>query len=460
MKTDLKKLEKSEIEIHFELDEKEFAKYIDKALDHLKEHVRMDGFRPGSVPKDMVKKKVGNENLLMEAGDLAVKENYTKFVNENSLEPISQPEVQILKIVPIEEQSRIRDGETIGTKGPAFIFKVKVAVLPEIELPDYRKITFQVKSKEVSVGPEEVEDALNYLQKNRAKFTTEDRPSKANDFVEIEYENENINSGKKIKDKFVISEGGFMKDFEDNLIGMKAGQEKEFKMKFPDLPAQAGNTPNKALAGKESNFKVKMISVQKMELPEINDEFAKSLGVFDSLIALKENLKEGITMEKKESEKQQKRAEILNKISEKVFDLPAQAGLPEKMAQYEQERLFEDLKNQIENFSAKGESASGGRITFEEYLNSIKKTEEEIKNSFKLEAERRIKNFLVLRQIGKVENIEVLPVELEEEINKTIKDYSKEQLGKIDIEQLKEYTKSEIYNEKVFQFLEKLSQAN
>ena len=431
MKTELKKLPKSQIEIEFELTGEEFQEYIEKALLHLKEHVKIDGFRKGNVPKEMVEKEVGQENLLMEAGDLAVKKSYAKFVTENKLEPIGEPEVQIVKIA----------------KGNPLLFKVKVSVLPDIELPNYKKIASQVKSSNILVDQKEIEEALRYLQKSRAKFSQEDRPAEAKDFVEIEYQNKDINGGKEIKDKFILGEGGFLKDFEDNIIGMKAGQEKEFISKFPE------NTPNKTLAGKDSNFKVKMISVQKMELPEINDEFAKALGVFDNVGSLKENLKEGITMEKNEEERQRKRGEMVSKITEKVkFDLP------EKMVEYEQARLFEDLKNQI---------AKNFKMPFEDYLSSIKKTEEEIKASFTLEAEKRIKNFLVLRQIGKVENIEVSEKELEEEMNKALKKYSiptgrqaKDQLEKIDINELKDYNKGAIFNEKVFQFLENASQIN
>ena len=432
MKTELKKLPKSEIEIDFELTAEEFSKYVDRALEHLKDHVKMDGFRQGMVPKEMVEKKVGQENLLMEAGDLAVKESYSKFVKENNLEPIGNPDVQIKKIPASRSFS---EG---GAKEDTFSFTVKVALLPEIKLPDYKKIASGIKNNEISVTEKEIEDAINYLQKSRAKFSQVNRPAENKDFVEIEYQNEHINQGKIVNDKFILGEGGFLKDFEDNIIGMKSGEEKEFMSKFPE------NNPNKALTGKESKFKVKMISVQKMELPEINDEFAKSLGVFDSLVALKENLNEGITMEKQETERQRKRGEILSKVSENItFDLP------EKMLAYEQEKLFGDLKNQItHNF----------KISFEDYLIQIKKTEEEIKASFKLEAEKRIKNFLVLREIGKKENIEVSNQELEEEMNKEIKKYSKDQLDKIDIAELREYTKGAIFNEKVFQFLEKLSQ--
>lgn len=420
MKANLKKLPKSQIEVDFKLTAEEFNKYIDRALERLKSYVKMEGFRPGHVPKELAEKRVGQENLLMEAGDLAVKDNYTKFVNENNLEPIGQPQVKILKIA----------------KGSEFLFSVNVSVLPEIELPDYKKIASQVKAKEISVEEKEIEDAINYLQKSRAKFSQVDRGAEENDFVEIEYQSKDINTNQPVKDRFILGQAKFMKGFEDNLAGMKAGEEKEFNLKFPE------NTLNN-LRSEEGKFRVKMISVQEMELPEVSDEFAKSLGIFDSLAALKNNLREGITMEKQEAEKQRKREEILSKISEKI-----RFQLPEKMVEYEEKKMLEDLKNSV---------AQNFRITLEEYLKSIKKTEQELKKSFRQRAEKRVKNFLILRQIGKAENTEVSNGEMEAEINKIVKNYSKEQLGKIDINKLKEYTKGTIYNEKVFEKLESFS---
>ena len=425
MKTEIKKLPKSEIEIQFELTAEEFEKHFQKALEYFKEHVKMDGFRKGQVPAKMVEEKVKPEELLMEAGDIAVKAVYPKFVEENKLQPIGDPEVQIKKIA----------------KGNEFLFTVKVAVLPEIKLPDYKEIASKIKAGNVEVTEKEIQETIDYLQKSRAKFTTEDRPAKEKDFVEIEYSNKDINGGKVIKDRFIMGQGGFLEDFEQNVIGMKAGEEKEFSAKFPD------NTPRKDLAGKNADFKVKMLSVQKMELAPVDDEFAKSLGAFDTLVALKENLKEGITLEKIESEKQRSRAEMLEKISTKTeFDIPA------KMVEYEQARLLDELKVQAMNrFSALGGPASG----WENYLASVKKTEEEMKATYKLEAEKRIKNFLVLREIGKAENVEVTDQEIQEEMQKITKRQPFDSAqGKIDIGRLTEYSKGALFNEKVFVKLE------
>ncbi len=446
MKINSKKLEKSQIEIEFELTPEEFQEHFNHALEHLKHHVKVDGFREGKAPASMVEEKIKPEVLLMEAGDHAVHHVYTNYVRENNLELIGQPEVSIIKIA----------------KGNPFIFKAKITVLPDVELPDYKEIVKKVRKSfdaaqggEISVTDQEVQDALNYLQKTKAKFTLKNDVAQKGDFVEIEYYSPQLDQGKaapqsgaslapkgrEAKDRFILGEGGMIKDFEENVVGMKAGEEKEFSVKFPE------NSVRKDLAGKDIVFKVKMVSVQKMELPEINDEFAKQLEslpagrqAFDTLVALKASMKEGMTIEKKEEAKQKNRGEILEKIVEK-----SKIEVPETMVKYEQERLFEDLKNKITQTS---------KATFEEYLSTIKQTEEQIKETYQKEAEKRIRKFLVLREIGKKENIEVTDAEVEEEVIKSIKNYSKEDLAKIDINQLKEYTKGVIINEKIFKKLE------
>lgn len=422
MEVKQKNLGKSQVELEFELTSEEFLEHYKHAIEHLKGHIKVDGFREGKAPASMVEEKLKPEALLMEAGDHAVRHVYSDYVKGGKIEPVGHPEVSIVKIA----------------KGSPFVFKATVTMLPKVELPDYKEIAKTVKGKEVSVTEEEVQDSLNYLQKSRAKLSQKEGSAENKDYVEIEYSCKEVNGGQLVKDQFVLGEGGFLKGFEEAITGMKAGEEKEFKATFPE------NSPQKNLAGKEADFKVKVISVQKMELPEINDEFAKQLGAFDTLVALKASMKEGITAEKQEAEKQRKRGEILEKIAEK-----AKFEMPEAMVEYEKQRLFDDLKNKIN---------SQLKIGFEQYLASIKKTEQEIKETFQKEAEKRLRGFLVLRELGRQESVQVADEEVEEEVTKSIKNYSKEQLDKIDISELKEYTKGVLQNEKVFQKLESFSQ--
>jgi len=434
MKTEQKKLEKSQIEITFELTADEFKEHTSHALEHLKHHVKVDGFREGKAPASMVEEKLKPEALLMEAGDHAVQHVYSDYIRENKLEPVGNPEVSIVKIA----------------KGSEFIFKAVITLLPEVELPDYKEIASKIKGQEVSVTDQEIQDTLNYLQKSRAKFTAKNDVAAKKDFVDLIYQSKDLSDNKEFQDKFILGEGGFMKGFEEAIEGMKDGEEKTFKITV------GKDFADKGLAGKEMEFKVKLVSVQKMELPEINDEFAKGLGqsvrassetgapasAFDGLVTLKASMKEGMTAEKKEAEKQRRRGEFLEKIVEKT-----KVELPDTIVNYEQEQLLADLKNRINQ---------NMKISFEKYLATVKQTEEQIKETFKKEAEKRIKGFLVLKELGKKENIEVSEKEVDEEIEKATKNYAKEDLAQIDINQFREYTKGVIYNEKVFKILENL----
>ena len=421
MKVEQKKLPKSQIELTFELTADEFKEHYGHALEHLKHHVKVDGFRQGKAPATMVEDQIKPEALLMEAGDHSVSHVYHDYIAEQKLEPIGNPEVKIIKIA----------------KGSEFVFTATITALPDVELPDYKEIAKTVKGQEISVTDQEVQDTLNYLQKSRAKFTAKDGVAENKDFVDIIYQSPDFENGKEFQDKFILGEGGFMKGFEDNIVGMKVGEEKEFNVIFNK------DAPKAELAGREMQFKVRLVSVQKMELPKINDEFAKQLGAFDTLVALKTNMKEGITAEKTEAEKQRRRGEILEKISEK-----SKIEIPEVMINYEKENLLEDLKNRV---------TQGMKISFEKYLTTIKQTEEQIKETYQKEAEKRLKGYLVLRELGKAEKVEVSDKEIDQELEKATKNYTKEQLSQIDINQFREYTKGVLFNEKTFQILEGFS---
>jgi len=190
MEVKQKKLPNSQIELEFELTADEFKEHTLHAVEHLKHHVKIDGFREGKAPSAMVEEKLKPEALLMEAGDHAVQHVYTEYILENKLEPVGQPEVSIVKIA----------------KGSEFIFKAVITVLPNVELPNYKEIAKTVKGKDITITEEEVQDAINYLQKTRAKFTLKNDVAENKDFVEVEYSSKDIdNEGMtKIKNDFVV----------------------------------------------------------------------------------------------------------------------------------------------------------------------------------------------------------------------------------------------------------------
>jgi len=428
MNFSIKRLPKSQIEISVEVSKESFGEYFNKAILELGKNIEAKGFRTGKVPKEIIESKLDKNRILQTAAQIAVEESYKKIVaqlaNENKVEIISQPKVEVLKLA----------------LGNPFVFKCKVSILPEIDLPDYKKITSKIKKNDVSVKEKEVEDSLVFLQKSRAKFTPLQKPAQKEDFVEVEYESPQINSSKKITDKFVLGKGRFIPGFEEKLIGMKMGEEKEFTLPFPQ------NSFKKDLAGKEVDFKVKLVAVQKMELPEVNDEFARSLGEFKDLPSLKENVKEGLKKEKEAEETQR----FYNKVLEEVAQ-NAKFETPEVLIEIERENLFKDLKEKINK---------NLKISFEEYLTSIKQSEKQFRESFQKEAEKRVKNFLVLKEIGKREKITVVEEEIVEEMNKALKNYKKTEIEKVDTPELKEYIKGVIYNKKVFQRLGTFSEKN
>lgn len=424
MKSTVKKLPESKVELEVEIPSEEFNHFIERATLSVGKDLEVDGFRKGKAPKEVVEQKIGKENILVEAADLAIKENYTKAVLDNKIEAISQPEIDILKLAA----------------GNPLIFRAKTSVLPEIKLRDYKEIAKKVERKEVSVEDKEIDNALKWLQKSRAKLTLKNGAVEKGDYVEVEYWSPQIKELSQTeikKDSFILGEGRFIPGFEDNLIGMEAKEkEKEFSLILPE------NYAVKELAGKKVDFKVKVKSVQKVEPPKINDDFAKSLGKSESLEELRKNIKEGLTSEKKQAESQRVRNEILDKISQDTgFEVS------KVLIEREQKVMMDNFKQEV---------SEKINIPLKDYLDKIKKTEQEIFNSFSEEAKKKVRNFLILREIGKRENIEVSDEEVREEMNKILKHYSvSEKTEKdIDIERLKEYSRGVLKNEKIFALLE------
>ncbi len=473
MEVKINRLPGSQIEFEIEVPVEEFNNFIERATLNLGENLEIKGFRKGNVPKDIVEKEIGPEKILVEAADLAIKENYKRAVLENKIEVISQPEIKIKKMA----------------RGNPLVFLAKTAILPEIKLGNYKKIAVKIKKKEIVVTEKEIDDALRWLQKSRAKFTLKNRAAEKGDFVEIEYWLPQINAKKEgfsQKDAFILGEGRFIPGFEEQLVGMKAGEEKKGvsitipenqyrnlfsgKMQAPleITKAKKKHRENKSLTGqgKKVVFRVKMNLIQNIELPEINNQFAQSLGDFKDLIALKENIKKGLNLEKDRTESQRVRNEILDKINEAT-----DCEIPEILIKREQNQMIENFKKNVsENLNPVRDSgdrektqrngiSNGVKISFEEYLKKLEKTEKEILDSFLPEAQKKIKNFFILREIGEREQIEVSETEIREEVNKILEQYPsvKGAQKELDPERLKEYTKEVIKNEKIFQLLEDLA---
>jgi len=436
MQISIQKLPGPKLEIKIEVSAGEFNGFYQKAIFNLGKDLEMPGFRKGKVPKEIIEKAASQEKILKEAVGLAVKESYLKAILENKIEALGQPEIYDL---------------SYGSSEKGLEFKAKVSIMPEVKLPDYKEIASKVKRNKIEVSEKEVEDTLRWLQKSKAKFTLKNSPAEKGDWVEIEYSRESASAevgpqlakDETYKDAFILGEGHFASGFENNLIGMKAGQEKEFQLSVKGQPLRDGFPENLREAIPEVlQIKVKMRSVQNMELPEINDEFAKNLGNFQNLNALKQSIEGGIRQEKEIQEAQRVRQEILEKISQKT-----EMEIPEILIKEQKKRYLENLKREV------GQNL---KVSFEEYLKKLNKTEPELLSSFQEQAQKQVENSLVLREIQKKENIKVAEEEVNEEVNKFLKNYPnpEETQKKFDPEQLKSYTEEVIKQEKVFQLLE------
>jgi trigger factor len=423
MKYIIKNLPKSQIEMQFSVEAGELVKFYKEAILEFANQIKIEGFRPGHVPENVIEQKVGKMVILEEAAEHAISENYRKAVLESKITPISQPQVEILKLAPENPLE----------------FKVLVSVLPEIKLPDYQKITGAIERKKIVVEEKEIEDSLNWLQKSRAKFSLKNGPAAKGDFVEIEYSSPLLENGKTYNDAFVLGEGKFLPGFEENLENLKDGEQKEFSVNFP------ADYPHKPLSGKEVNFKAKVKAVQKAELPEMTDEFAKTLGGFENLEVLKKNIKEGLISEKEREESGRLRSEILDKISAEAV-----CEIPETLVESERNRMLEDLKHSVShNF----------QTTFEDYLKKVGKTEKELLDSFSAPAKKHVLGSLVLKEISGKENIKAEEPELNEEMARFLKQYPDIKVARkeFDEERLKEYIEDAIINEKTFKLLENLT---
>jgi trigger factor len=307
-----------------------------------------------------------------------------------------------------------------------------------VQLADYKGI--KAKKNKLKVEKAEIDSSLDYLRKSRAKIITVNRPAEKGNRVEIDFEVRHggvkIENGMSKNHPLILGEGRFLPGFEKELEGMSAGEEKNFSLKAPK------DWPDKRVAEKNLDFKVKMNLVQERQIPELNDEFAKSLGNFASLETLKENVSGGLLEEKEIKEKQRIRIELIEKVAEN-----SKIEIPESLIAEELDKMINEFKFSISGFG----------LDFDKYLEEIKKTTPELKKEWKNQAEKRVRIAMCLKAIAEKEQIEISDEEIENKINEELKNYPNvEEVKKnIDLKALRVYTKEVLRNEKVLGLLEK-----
>jgi trigger factor len=426
----IKKLPKSKVEISISILWEDWKKYINQSVAEISEEIKIDGFRPGKAPRNLIEQKVGKGTILNKAGQKAVEKSYIDFVVKEKLEVIGQPKIEIESI---DEEKNLD-------------FKVEVAVMPKVEVnPKYKagikKINEEEAKKKIEIKDEELQLELERLANSRVKLITVLREARNNDSVEVDFEvsigGAPIEGGTSQNHPLVIGKGVFIPGFEEKIIGMKAGEEKEFELAFPE------DYHKKDLAGKPATFKVKMNLVQERQTPEINDDFAVSLGKFENLEALKKNMREGMEHEQKHKNAEEKRGKYVEEIINET-----KVEIPEILIDEESHKMLHEFEHQVQSMG----------LTIDKYLEQLGKKKEDLLKDWAPQAERRVLSALGLRQLIEDLEIKAESKEVEEEMNKTLQYYKnvKDFEKNVDMKALYSYTKGVVENEKVFEILSKL----
>ncbi len=420
-----KKLDADHIELNVELGRDELAEYVRLTEDSLSQEVNIDGFRPGKAPREKVRQHVGEVQVLESALQTAVQQSLAKVVAEQKLDVIEATDLSVKENTPEK-----------------LVYSVKLQIFPEVKLPDLAGI--KINRRDVVVENKEVDEALETVKASRAVLTDTDEPAVKGDRLEVDFEvKENgvlIEGGESVNHPVVIGKENFVPGFEDQLIGMKKGERKEFSLTAPK------DFVNKTVAGKKLDFTVTVKDIKKVTLPELNDEFAKKLGKFENLDQLMLNIRDGLTEEKKDKETQRVRLEIMNALINKATCTASLAMIEDQ------------LTSMMQNFD---QDLHRHDMELGLYLAKIGKTQEDIKKEWRPEAERQVKMALVLHALAKENKIEIAREETDEALESLIQSTMlRNPTGgansNLDMERMRTSIQSRLLNEKVFKFLENI----
>lgn len=395
--------EKNMVKLVIEVSSETFETGLNKAYNKNKNKINVPGFRKGKAPRKMIEKLYGESFFFEEAANMIIPEAYAEAFEESGLDIVSQPKIDVVQL----------------EQGKPFIFEAQVAIRPEVELGQYKGVEISKVDSEVTDA--DIEEELKKIQEQNSRIVTiEDRAVQDGDMTVIDFEGfidgVAFDGGKGDNYPLTIGSHSFIDNFEEQLIGMNIGDEKEVHVTFPE------NYHAENLKGKPAMFKVKVNEIKEKLLPDLDDDFASDVSDFDTLDEYKEDLKKTIG-EKKESEaKTKKQNEAVDKAVEN-----SKMDIPNAMIDTQVQRMVEDFSQRLQQQG----------LTIEQYFQYTGLTPDKIISDMKPEAERRIKNSLVLTAVAKAENIEISDDEYEEELKKMAETYH------MDIEKIKELTGEE-----------------
>lgn len=420
MKVDKKDLGDNNLELTIELDTAEIQPYLEKTAQKLSQTNKIPGFRAGKVPFTLLKKQWGEMKIYEAALENLLSYGLLQTIQKEKLITIGQPDIKVEKLAPDNP----------------LIFTAVVALLPAVELGDWKKLNITQKTTEVK--EEDIEKTLAQLQEMQVKEITTHEAAQKGYKVEMDFEvyidKVIIEGGQNYKYPIVLGQGQMIPGFEDQIIGLKAGESKEFELKFPEKYYQAN------VAGKLATFKVKILNIYQRDLPALDHAFAKTIG-FENLDQLKNQLRDNIKNDKSVREAQRTESEAIRAISQQ-----AKIGaIPKKLLANEVHKMIHELEHSIRQ---QGLEMAG-------YLKSINKTHDDLHRDFEPQARERVQAALVLRAIARAENISSSSEEIETELDKQKTTYknNSEALKNISHPDYKNHLANLITNQKVIKLI-------
>jgi len=382
----IKYLPNSAVEMKFIVNPDEAKPYIDQAVAEISTHKPIKGFRPGKAGYADVAREYGEMLIWETALERIVRAKYVKTVLDNSLETIGSPKISVEKITPNQPLE----------------FTVVAAIMPKVtEVMDYSKPLVETKKHEVS--EEERNKVVEDLRKMRRKEVVTDQAATLEDLalidLEITKDGVTVEGGTSKDYKVYMNEPHYIPGFSEKLVGAKKGDKKEFELDFP------ADHYNKQLSGQKVKFSADVKDIYKLELPPLDEEFAKSMGM-ESIEKLNETIKKN--MQDESDQKAEEAAEI--ELLEKLTKGSKFTEIPDILVNEEVHRMIHEMESAVEEQGMK----------MEDYLASIKKTTDQLKLDFVPQALLRIQTAVLLKEIAKRENCEVSDEELDAEIDRIL----------------------------------------
>ena len=377
------KKDNNKIEVKVTVDQEQVQQEFNNIYRELSQKVKIPGFRSGRVPTNILEMNLGKEYIDQQVAEKLIKESYVEAIDKSKLDPIDVPKIDLVQI----------------DKEKPFIYTMNLEVKPDIQLPKLDDIKIDKKLPKVS--EKEINEDLERIRESHGKLVeVTDRESKNGDFLIIDFET--LADGKPLpdgkKEKQMIQLGDRIpKEFNENLVGLKPGDEKEVKMKIPK------NVDEKKMAGKELIYKVTLVDIKEKELPALDDEFAKTAGDYKNLDELKQHIKKQLEERAKYQAENDFSENLMEKVAEKCsFEVPE--VLINKQVESMLDNLKEDLKNR--------------NMTLESYYEMIKADESKVKKEYSSLAEKQIKKELIIDKIIQDDKITAT----EEDLNNKIKE--------------------------------------